>query len=395
MEYACGCAGWQEGVGGDLAPRAPSAPPVDRRQAPRFIRPWVFCPRCRKEYSPARRFCPEDGARLRANISESTFHAKGTKKAGAIFGSRYQVKGLMGTGGTARAYLADDLFMKRAVVLKLLSPTTDPSGAIKERFAREAKVAIEITHPNVVKTLDAGVKADGTPYLVLESLMGETLGDYLKREPVMDADAMLTVLRQAAAGLGAVHKAGFVHRDVKPDNIFLVGEVGSAFGVKIIDFGFATQARKSRASVAGMVLGTPQYIAPEQVVSDPTDARTDVYGLGAVMFRALSGKLPFQVDDDMCMLAHHLLSPAPPVRSARADVDPRFEVVIESCLRKHPDNRYASMDLVAAELDRIVGVLPGDPVSAPMQVLPDRYEIKSALGQNAEHVFKDALTRRR
>lgn len=355
----------------------------------------MFCPRCRKEYSPARRFCPEDGARLRANISESSFQAKGTKKAGAIFGSRYQVKGLVGKGGTARAYLADDLFMKRPVVLKLLSPSSDPSGAIKERFAREAKVAIEIAHPNVVKTLDAGVKADGTPYLVLESLVGETLGEYLKREPVMDPDMVLTVVRQAAAGLGAVHKAGFVHRDVKPDNIFLLGEVGATFGVKIIDFGFATQTRKSRASAAGVVLGTPQYIAPEQVVSDPTDARTDVYGLGAVMFRALSGKLPFHVDDDMRMLAHHLLSPAPPVRSARADVDPRFEVVIECCLRKHPDNRYPTMEVLGGELDRILGVVAGDPSGYPAKVRPDRYEIKNTLGQNAEHVFKDALSRKR
>ena len=273
--------------------------------------------------------------------------------------------------------------------MKLFTPTADP--ALRQAFDREAKVAMSITHPNVVKIFDAGTRPDGTPFIVMEPLVGETLGEYLRRDRVMGAEVALTVFRQAAAGLAAAHRAGVVHRDVKPDNVFLLGDIGEPFGVKIVDFGFAKPGRGRGGSAAGVILGTIEYMAPEQVVSDPSDARTDVYGLGAVMYRAVTGRLPFDVKDDMELLAHQLLSTPPGPRTFDERIDPRLETVILTAIRKWPGNRYPTMDALLEDLERIVGVRPGDPVGAPLGLDPDRYEPQSPLGKNASKVFHDTL----
>lgn len=362
----------------------------------------LYCPRCRKEYSPARRFCPEDGSRLRSSISESKFRAKTTGRLGTILGSRYQIRGVVGRGATARIYLAEDLFQRRPAVVKILNPSQGMAAGVKseprlgkamrEAFIAEAKVAMSIAHANVVKIYDADVTNDGTPYIVMEPLVGETLGEYLRREKRMHADLALPLLRQAAAGLAAVHRAGVVHRDVKPDNVYLVGDVGEAFGVKIVDFGFAKASKRSRhSSAAGVLLGTIEYMAPEQVVSDPADPRSDQYAFGVVMFKALTGTLPFSQKDDMAVLAHQLLSSPPAPTSLVPDLDPRFETVILSALRKAPMNRYRDMDALLRDLDRILGTEAGDVTGAPLVVRPDRYEVQNDLGRDVARVLRDKM----
>ena len=149
-------------------------------------------------------------------------------------------------------------------------------------------------------------------------------------------------MRHAAAGLLAAHRAGIVHRDVKPDNLFLLGPLGEPYALKVIDFGMAQSASGSTQS-KGLLLGTVQYMAPEQIVADPVDARTDVYGLGVVMFRMFTGHLPYETDFHTDVLAHQLFSPTPPPSWLSDTIDPRIETVIVTAMRKHPENRYDFM----------------------------------------------------
>ena len=179
--------------------------------------------------------------------------------------------------------------------------------------------------------------------------------DYLKREHAMPTDVALAMIRHAAHGLIAAHRAGIVHRDVKPGNLFLIGPIGNPYGLKLIDFGMAKGEASRRISAHDLVLGTIEYMAPEQIVSDPTDVRTDVYGLGVVMFRVFTGHLPFDVDTDIEMLAHQMFSPAPPASWLHEQIDPRIELVILRAMRKKPENRYPTMDALVADIDRILG----------------------------------------
>jgi serine/threonine-protein kinase len=262
------------------------------------------------------------------------------------------------------------------------------NAVARERFLREVEVAATIGHPNVVQVLDAGERPDGSPFIVLEFLHGESLGDLLRRDGSVEPAFGLPMLCKAAAALDAAHRAGIVHRDVKPDNLFLLGERGAPYTLKVVDFGMAKLQEGSHLSQTGMTVGTIAYIAPEQALADPIDGRTDVYGLGVVMYRTLTGKLPFEARDDATLLAMHLFLPPPPPTSVRPGLDPRIEAVILTALRKRPENRYPTMAALLADLERISqpdappsagvdqpdGPRGGDVVLAPLSVLPDIYE---------------------
>jgi eukaryotic-like serine/threonine-protein kinase len=335
------------------------------------------CPACHQQPSVDRRLC-------------TTHRGRPTGEMGAVLGGRYRIQGLLGRGATARVYLAEDLARCTHVAIKIpIAPSA--AGAGRRRFLREARAAMAVRHPNVVRVLDAGERDDGTPYLVVELLRGETLGELLEREREVPIDRALVLLRQAAAGLAAAHRAGVVHRDVKPHNLFLLGEAGDSFGLKVIDFSLAKVDARSDLSSAGLVMGTLEYLAPEQALGDPTDARTDVYGLGAVMFRALTGQLPFDTGDGAELLGHHLHSRPPPPSWLDDRLDGRVDEVVLTAMRKHPDNRYPSMGALLSDLDRLVGLRDGPIVGAAMRRRPDVYEPQSDLGRSAAAVFGEKL----
>src|SRR5262249_42149001 len=181
----------------------------------------------------------------------------------------------------------------------------------RARFILEAKAAAKISHPSIIEVFDVGLDESGSPFIVMEFLFGESMGAWLRRERVMSPEMGLPFVKAIASGLSAAHREGIIHRDVKPDNVFLLGEKGSAYAIKILDFGFAKLAEHAGVTQAGVTVGTVQYMAPEQSVSDPADARTDVYGLGMLMYRMFTGQLPFKGKDDAEMLAHQRRS-APP-----------------------------------------------------------------------------------
>ncbi|MCC6557357.1 MAG: serine/threonine protein kinase [Polyangiaceae bacterium] len=352
----------------------------------------MFCARCHRVYDAGHRFCPYDGAELAHAAHIDFFRCRPTRQRGLVLGDRYEIRGYLGKGAMARVYLALDRVTRGAVAIKVLESAHVRTTRTRERFIREARAAAMIGHPNIVKILDTGQRSDGAPYLVMEYLFGEPLGDWFRREKRMDADIALPVLRQAAAGLAAAHRAGIVHRDVKPDNIFLVGEPGDPYGVKVLDFGLAKIHAQSGLTVTGVAVGTVEYMAPEQVVSDRPDPRTDVYGLGVVMFRAFTGELPFPRSDDSDLLARQLVTPPPRPSERRKDVDRAIEAVILKAIRKRPENRYASMDAFIEDLERLAGDRRGKLIAhEPLAAADDVYVPRGAFARNATAYFYKKL----
>jgi serine/threonine protein kinase len=233
----------------------------------------------------------------------------------------------------------------------------------------------------VVKTLAVRDPDPGTPYMVMELLRGELMADMLFRTPQLPCRTALRYAAQAAAGLAALHRTGIVHCDIKPDNLFLTAQYGLPKELKILDFGLAEVEGQAIVSEAHAVRGTAQFMAPEQVLGDPVDARTDVYSLGVVMFRMLTGQLPFDLKLSATLLRHQLASPTPPPSWLCDDLDPNVEGIVLKAMRKNPANRYASALELAEDLARVQdGQPPRTEFSAP---LADVYTPQSARAQQA------------
>jgi eukaryotic-like serine/threonine-protein kinase len=291
-------------------------------------------------------------------VTIGDFHAEPTTLAHRVLGNRYRIAGQIGSGGTADVYLAEDLVTRRLVVVKRLSRQAAEAPELVERFLREALIARAVDHPSVVRVLEVAHSDLEGPYFVMEALAGETLGDCLRREERVSEERARCWLGQAAAGLRAVHRAGIVHRDVKPDNLFLLGPAGDPWGLKLIDFGMAKLLARPRTTPSNFVVGTAQYMAPEQILGETVDARTDIYALGVVAFRMLTGQLPFDTAPGATLLSHQLFSPVPPPSWLLDGLDPDLEAVVLRAVSKHPDNRYPSVDELLGDLETLMGLGP-------------------------------------
>ncbi|HWZ93478.1 MAG TPA: serine/threonine-protein kinase [Polyangiaceae bacterium] len=317
----------------------------------------------------------------------ASFGAKQSTRSGAVLAGRYQVRGFLTRGATARVYLAEDLATRTPVVVKMLSPETAASAEFRGRLVREAEAAKAIAHPNVVTVIDAGQTDEGAPFLVMEALLGESLGEYLRREGAIPFDTALVLLKQAAAGLSAAHRSGVVHRDVKPDNFLLLGPRGEPYGLKVIDFGLAKLWNGESTSGAHNILGTAEYMAPEQILVEAVDARSDVYSLGVVMFRVFTGHLPFESVGQADLLRHQLFSSVPPPSWLNDTLDPRVDHVVHKATRKHRENRYPTMEALIADLDVLLGLDDRELAARPLIVTPDGYVPTSDRGREAANLL--------
>jgi serine/threonine-protein kinase len=283
----------------------------------------------------------------------------------------------------ADVFLARDVATAQIVAVKLLAKELRQSLPHRVRMAREAELAQSVTHPNVVVTYASGQLEDGSPYLVLEPLVGETLHDYLCRNRTMPVTMALALLRQLAEGLMAIHGAGVVHGDIKPRNVFLCGPVDAPHSVKIIDFGLARGAGVESDSLDDeTIAGTLEYLSPEQAVADTLDERSDIYSFGVVAFRWLTGELPFDTHLGTQLLVHQLTSPAPPMSWLTSDIEPALDALVAVALRKAKENRYQTMLALLSDLELIE---EGERVilGAPVTVYPDSYEPRNELGRRA------------
>jgi eukaryotic-like serine/threonine-protein kinase len=321
----------------------------------------------------------------------SKFLRSGTD-LGRLLAGKYVVLDWIGRGGMADVILARDVESARIVAVKLLAKELRSSSPHRQRMVREGALAQAVCHPNVVTTLDAGQLEDGTPFLVLEPLVGETLHEHLGRHRRMSAARALPLLRQLAEGLAAVHQAGIVHGDLKPRNVFLCGPTDAPTGVKIIDFGLARTVAPGAVELGDedeLVAGTFEYLSPEQAVADPLDERADIYSFGVVAFRWLTGELPFDTHLGTQLLVHQLTSPAPPMSWLAADIEPALDALVAVALRKAKENRYRSMFDLLMDLEAIA---EGERViqGAPVVVYPDSYEPENELGRRALKMLIEA-----
>ena len=259
---------------------------------------------------------------------------------------RYEIASLVGEGGMGRVYKALDPAIGRTVAIKTLNVDLEPTQLeeFKQRFFREARTAGRLQHPNVVTIYDVG-EQDGLAYITMEYVEGKTLREVMDAESPLKVDTACRIACEVAGGLAAAHRQSVVHRDVKPSNI-MVGPGGT---VKLMDFGIARLPEGMRTRT-GLVLGSPSYIAPEQIVGHPIDARYDLFSLGIVLYEMLAGAVPFR-GDGVGELLYNVLNyiHAPPsLHNSR--VPAVFERIFARALAKHPDDRYQTADEFAHDL---------------------------------------------
>lgn len=271
---------------------------------------------------------------------------------GTVFAGRYEILGSVGKGGMGIVYRARDRQLDEVVALKLLRPETladDPT--LLERFKSEIRLARKVTHRNVLRTHDFG-ETGGVPYISMEYLEGVSLKELVKSRGALPLGVGLRIAKQIAQGLEAAHHQGVVHRDVKPQNILILPESGE---VKIMDFGIArvSEMKGGGLTTTGTVMGTPDYIPPEQAQGQPADFRSDLYSLGVVLFEMFAGRLPFVADSAMAVILAHVQTPPPRPRALNPRLPASLEAVILRCLAKAPAQRYPDVERLLQALGAV------------------------------------------
>ena len=282
--------------------------------------------------------------------------------AGLALGERYRLVRRIAVGGMGEVWVADDGYLGREVAVKVLREEYTGQEDFLKRLRTEARNSAALSHPNIAQMYDYG-EQEGTGYLVIELVLGEPLADLLEREPVLAPKRLLPILAQTARGLHHAHESGVVHRDVKPGNILLERPGRSAIHamVKITDFGVSLAANQAPMTATGMVMGTAQYLSPEQAVGQPATPLSDVYALGVVAFEATAGKRPFTGNTPVEIAVAHVNSPVPPLPTT---VHPGLTALIERLLEKDPARRPSSAGALADELDELALEIAADPLGA-------------------------------
>jgi len=274
---------------------------------------------------------------------------------GAVVAGRYRVVRPIAAGGMGEVYAVDDRELHEVVALKTIRSDVAGDPAALARFRREIQLARKITHANVCRIFEFGFHSPGdgetVPFLTMELLSGETLTAYLRREGRLAPEAALPIAEQIADGLEAAHRAGIIHRDFKSGNVMLVPDRGQ-FRAVVTDFGLAKAlvGDEGGALTGPRPLGTPAYMAPEQVTGDPVDERTDIYALGVVLFEMVTGRLPFSADAPLALAVKRVTEAAPSPAALVPALDSRWRTTIERCLAREPAARYASADEVVCAL---------------------------------------------
>ena len=285
---------------------------------------------------------PSDGTGIGADSSAGS-------ETGRLVAGRYQLGAVVGRGGMATIYRAEDTRLGRTVALKLLRPEIGADRDLAERFRREALATTVLRHPNIVGCLDTGSDPSG-PFMIMELVEGEDLAARLRRSAPMPAGDVARIGLDIARGLGAAHLRGIVHRDVKPSNILLARD-GRAM---ITDFGIARLAADAEATVPGTTLGSVQYFSPEQAQGAATTPASDVYGLGLVMYEALTGRRPWHGDTSAALALARVGAVAPSPRDVQPDVPLALDQVVIKALSPDPADRYPSGNALAAAIEPLV-----------------------------------------
>jgi serine/threonine-protein kinase len=335
------------------------------------------CTRCQAVYESPARYCARDGAPLVDVNPQSGPRATGQRRtepdeprkapapptslSGQTVGGRYKVLRRLGEGGMSHVYLATDLVADRECALKILTPRLASDTGSQERLRREAVLARRFDHPNVCPVLDVGETDEGLLFLVMPYLRGESLNDSETRRGPYPVAEGIEMLQQLAQGLRHAHDLGVVHRDLKPENVMLVPDAATGGGIRavVMDFGLGKALRAgpelARLTQTGIVLGTPEFMSPEQVYGHAIDGRSDIFGLAILGFEMLTGELPFSGRTSQEVMLARLRGQPKSIRSVRADLPARLDAVFARALAVAPADRFPDMRAFAAAL-----VDPGD-----------------------------------
>ena len=321
------------------------------------------CPKCGVEYSDTTTLCPNDGVAL-----ETTDDAL----LGTILAGKYRIDKRLNEGGMGSVYQGTHVLMEKTVAIKVLRPSLAADEKIVARFSREARAASRISHPNALSVTDFGEDDNGTVFLVMEFLSGRTLKQVLRDEGPLPLNRVVEITRQVGDALVAAHAQGVVHRDLKSDNIMLLDTTTVGDYAKVLDFGIAKINEPEGKFDGGLtapnlVIGTPQYMSPEQCSQDSEiDARSDIYSLGVILFEMLVGHVPFSGDSATIVMMKHLQDPVPSVLEERPDVPPPVGRVIARAMAKVPSNRYQNVAELIEDLTIASSMIVPVPVAQPV-----------------------------
>jgi eukaryotic-like serine/threonine-protein kinase len=268
---------------------------------------------------------------------------------GTTLGGRYRLESRVGSGGMSTVYRAHDETLERWVAIKLMHREIAADSDQLERFRREARAVARLSHPNVVGVIDAG-EDEGRPYIVFEYVEGETLKDRIRRLGKLPIPETVAYSIAIARALGAAHARHIVHRDVKPQNV-LIDEEGTA---KVTDFGIARTLEEQGLTDDGRVLGTTDYVSPEQALGQPVTGQSDLYSLGVAMYEMLTGELPFSGETQVAVAMKHVRQEFPDVRVRRPDVPATLAMVVDTATAKDVRDRYADESELVADLERVL-----------------------------------------
>ncbi|HLZ46983.1 MAG TPA: serine/threonine-protein kinase [Gemmatimonadales bacterium] len=313
-----------------------------------------ICPVCSTEYPDDVKFCPNDGQTLRSA-------APANDLVGEVIADRYHVVKKLGEGGMGQVYLAEHVKMGRRSAIKVMNPSMVHDPDAVARFNREASNASRITHPNVCAIYDFGETPDGLIYLAMEFIEGEPLTDLLEREGALPVARAAAIFLQTADALQAAHDLAIVHRDLKPDNIMLARHKRGSDTVKVVDFGIAKavggDAAGQKVTKTGLVIGTPEFMSPEQLSGDTLDGRSDLYSLALVFYRMLTGTLPFHATSVQETMIKRLTDEPLKLAEARPDLSfpAGLQPILDTALARNPTDRYQTVAKFAADVAAVTG----------------------------------------
>ena len=301
----------------------------------------THCTQCGERQSPDARFCPRCGTAV-----VETAAPDGDPYLGKVIADRYLLVERIGRGASGAIYRAEHTTLQRKLAIKILHPQLSQDEGAVERFRREATTVGQIDNDHILQVLDFGRTADQRLFFAMELLDGETLNALLVREGRLAPERLVKILLQICDALHDAHAQGYVHRDLRPRNVFLALRRGEREFVKLLDFGLAKlihpEHETTRQTQLGMTYGDPRYMSPEQARGEPIDRRSDLYSVGVLAFEALTGAPPFLGNGPFDVLQRVLDSPTPRVLDRRADCPPWLDAVIARMLVKRPDERFAS-----------------------------------------------------